>query len=679
MERTTSGWSLRSNVLEAQFRMTEQGRFEFASLILPQIDERWTAHPDTPSSPIRFSADGLEVNARTPLRLVTESVERLPKNGVRLNLDFEELESGLRVLLALETYDDRQVLRHSVRVRNLSGNTRLIEMADMLPWSLVESGDQPAIITVNQWSVLPPASNFDVKRAAMQSDTPVWIQSGAGQRDCTWLATRTSNGRGLFAGWEFDGRARAQASYNDTTHAFDMRAEVSDLHHPLQPGEEFVIPPAFLGAYRGDWDEAGFRTQRFVEDVLAAKAPDGTRFPYVVWDSWGYEQKIDEATLRRNAELAAKLGVELFIVDLGWAKQIGDWAEDPAKFPSGLLAFSDYVHSLGMKFGLHMALAEAAELSEVALQHPDWLATEPYQYFGARSLCLSHKPAQQWVIAQTIRLIDEFKVDWILQDGEHIVKRCERANHTHDPLDSNYSNSMDGLNTVLSEVQRQRPNTSWENCANGGSMMTFNMVKNYVTSITNDASGALSSRQAAYGATYPFPPRYTDRYMPERPSDAYTTRSYMFGGPWIFMNRLPELTTEQMEFARSEIATYKDIRELTRDGKVFHLSAAPAANFTDAIESYDAATDSAVAIVTRDSTASQSYMLRLNGLRPEGVYRITFQNDSRVYSMTGSQLENRGVPVTFSRERDAEIVYAQPVADFSANSRSKRILPRTRR
>ena len=46
-------------------------------------------------------------------------------------------------------------------------------------------------------------------------------------------------------------------------------------------------------------------------------------------------------------------------------------------------------------------------------------------------------------------------------------------------------------------------------------MMTFNMVKNYVTSITNDASGSLQPRRAVYGATYPFSPRYSERYMPQ--------------------------------------------------------------------------------------------------------------------------------------------------------------------
>ena len=42
-----------------------------------------------------------------------------------------------------------------------------------------------------------------------------------------------------------------------------------------------------------------------------------------------------------------------------WLCDLGDWFADASKFPSGLRALSDYVHSLGMKFGLHFALAEA--------------------------------------------------------------------------------------------------------------------------------------------------------------------------------------------------------------------------------------------------------------------------------------------------------------------------------
>lgn len=667
--REPGSWILSNDGFEAKFRFTERSTFEFASLRLQRQNTTWLADPDKPSSPIHFVADGLEVDSRTPMRLILENVERIDRyNGVRLKLEFEELSSNLRIEVALEVYGQHPVLRQSVRVRNLGANTRLIEMADMLPWVIREEGAAPTITRVNQWSVLPPAGNFDVKRTELDA-TPVVIESGAGQPECAWLATGTNDGHGLFAGWEFDGHARTTVSYSKSNNRLSLASEVLDLHHPLLPGEDFQIPPAFVGAYGGDTDEPGFQTQSFTEVVLAKRTPDEFKFPYVVWDSWGYGREINEAALRRNAEIAAKIGVELFIVDLGWARAIGDWKGDPSKFPSGLRELSDYVHSLGMKFGLHVAPAEAADGTVPAAS--GWLSTEPFTYFGTKGICLSHKPAQQWVVSEMVRMIDEYGVDWILQDGEHMVKQCTRKDHTHDPLDSNYSNSVNGLNAVLDEVQRLRPNVFWENCANGGSMMTFNMVKYYATSILNDASGALSSRKAVYGATFPFPPRYTDRYMPEQPADAYTTRSYMFGGPWIFMNRLAESTPAQLEFAASEITAYKVIRAHMRGAKVFHITSAPEERRTDALEAYTAGSDAAVTIVTRESSASDTFMLRIRGVDPARTYRVHFQDDRRVLTITGEQLARSGVAVFFDTQRDSEIVYADP-EDQSADPATRR-------
>lgn len=77
--------------------------------------------------------------------------------------------------------------------------------------------------------------------------------------------------------------------------------------------------------------------------------------------------------------------------------------------------------------------------------------------------------------------------------------------------------------------------------------MTFEMVQHYVTSITNGASGAFASRQAAYGATFAFWARYAERYMPQSDFlDIYTTNSYRFGGNWVLMNQLAPLDPAQL-------------------------------------------------------------------------------------------------------------------------------------
>jgi alpha-galactosidase len=439
-----------------------------------------------------------------------------------------------------------------------------------------------------------------------------------------------------------------------------LSGSIPELHHRVEPGDDFQVPRAFIALYQGGPDDAGWVTQRFVEEVLAKPVQD-PRFPYVSWDSWAYGQAIDEKRLRESAETAARAGVELFIVDLGWANSIGDWHADPAKFPSGLRALSDHVHTLGMKFGLHFAWSHASPNSPVLRGHPDWVASRDSLYYGASSLCLGHKPVREWIVSETLRMIDEYGVDWILQDGENMVKHCQSRSHTHHPDDSNYANSVDGLDAVLREVQKARPHVLWENCENGGNMMTYQMVQQYVTSIVNDASGARASRLAVYGATFPFPPRYTDRYMPEQRIDAYTARSYEFGGPWILMNRLAQLDPQSRAYLTREIERYKQARSFIRDAKVLHLTGPPAEGGIDAIAAHDPSIDTVIAFVTRDGGPLSDFALRVGSLDPERTYLVRFADDGRALTLTGVQIGSQGINVLLPEERYSEVVYIAPL------------------
>ena len=483
------------------------------------------------------------------------------------------------------------------------------------------------------------------------------VDSGAGQKHCGWLAVRDAALRGLFAGWEFDGAAKATVSQLSGSGVVQLSAVVLRLNHPVAPQTDFDIPAAFVGLFHGDFDEAGYQTQRFVEAVEAKPAPAQGAFPYVSWDSWAYQEQIDEATLLRNADVAAAMGVELFVVDLGWARSLGDWYADDSKFPGGLKPVSDYVHSLGMKFGLHFALAEAAPASPVLRANPDWTSDDVDDYFGASSLCLSNQPARDWLIQQGIRMIDDYGVDWILQDGTNVVQKCTKTTHTHDPADSNYSNAVNGLNAVIAAIQAARPNVLWENCENGGRMMTFNMVRNYVTSIANDASGSLESRRAVYGATYPFPPRFAERYMPDSDGlTTYATHSYLFGGPWVLMNQLAALTQLQVAFLAGQIQNYKSVRAGIAGGKVYHIQA-PVESGIDAIQSYDSSQDVAIAVVTRARSAGSSYTFKPQGLNPAQQYTVWFEIDPAVYSMPGSQLMANGVKVALPTQYTSDVVH----------------------
>ena len=650
-------WDMSNGVVHAAFDLDGSGHF---SLI--QFDDTgsnvWSAPPLVPSSPISLQFGPTAYGAATAFRLVNQYVDNPNPATQRQVVVLQDLNDTIQLELDLDMYLNQPVLRHHLTITNIGFNKQSVEALDLLPYVFsAPTGKSYDIFRVTQWDVAP-ATDFSTSQTVLTNGTRVSFTTGTGGTTCAWMSLADNTGNGMFAGWEFDGGVTAGAEYSSANGSVTTGAALSGIYHAVAVGQSLTLPTAFIGLFQGNWDKAASATQKFTEAILAYPLP--ANFPWLGWDSYGYGTAIDETTLRANADAAAALGMELFTIDLGWAQQIGDWEADPVKFPSGLRALSDYVHSKGMKFGLHFALAEAMATAPVLLQNPNWTSSQSYGYHGAVSLCLSNQPTRDWVIQQAVQMIDNYNVDWILQDGQNMVKKCTKTTHTHDSRDSNYSNAVDGINYVVSEIQRQRPNVLWENCEDGGSMMTFNMVQNYVTSIANDASGARGSRQGVYGATYPFSPRFADRYMIEKPDSTYDTRSYMFGGPWYFMTQLPTFTAAETSFAQTEIAAFKQIRSGVATGTVFHLTSAPASGRVDAIESLTSS-GMAVAVVVRDGSAAASANIPIQGLIPTQAYNVTFQTDRHILSMTGAQLTQPGVSVSLPAAQSGEIIYINPI------------------
>ncbi len=91
--------------------------------------------------------------------------------------------------------------------------------------------------------------------------------------------------------------------------------------------------------------------------------------PPMGWNTWNvYLGVPDENILKKSADYMRKnllgSGYEYFVIDALWYSNdtTGEWSFDEygvlqpdcIKFPHGILSFSNYVHSLGLKFGIHM-------------------------------------------------------------------------------------------------------------------------------------------------------------------------------------------------------------------------------------------------------------------------------------------------------------------------------------
>ena len=309
-----------------------------------------------------------------------------------------------------------------------------------------------------------------------------------------------------------------------------------------------------------------------------------------------------------------------------------------------------------MKFGLHFVPAEAAPESSMLRENPDWTSSSTYEYFGAESICLSHAPVQNFMQQQVRQIVERYHPDWVTQDGENLVKMCTKETHTHNPANSNWSNSVEGLDALVEFSRREFPNVIWENNGDGGTMSTFAAVRRYATFGSCDACEHMPRRQAVYGMSYVFPPRFIDRYM-EEPPIPFTTRSSMFGGPWILMQKITEWSPEQIAFLKREAAIYKALRALIRDGKVFHLSDRPDGYRIEAMESFHPEQNRGVVFVYRPDSTVNAITIYPRGLRPEGRYAVTYQESRASFNRTGAELMSQGIRVQLPTKNFAEIVY----------------------
>ena len=90
------------------------------------------------------------------------------------------------------------------------------------------------------------------------------------------------------------------------------------------------------------------------------------------------------------------------------------------------------------------------------------------------------------------------------------------------------------------------------------------------------------------------------------------------------MNRLPELSAQDLALAASEIQIYKKLRAGVREGRVSHLTGRPAAGRIDAMQSYDASRMTGVAIVTRENASENSFLLVWRDLAAKQLYLVRF-------------------------------------------------------
>ena len=190
----------------------------------------------------------------------------------------------------------------------------------------------------------------------------------------------------------------------------------TDFAWTLKGGESFEAPAVYAGYTDGGLEDMSHRMHRFCRRHLMPSGLADKPLPvlYNSWYSTTFDVKCEEQIAL--AEKAARLGVELFVVDDGWfvgrehdRAGLGDWYVDRKKFPQGLKPLTEAVRGLGMRFGLWIEPEMVNPESRLYRLHPDWI----YRY-QTREVLMGRN---QYILDMSRQEVREYLADFLQKSG----------------------------------------------------------------------------------------------------------------------------------------------------------------------------------------------------------------------------------------------------------------------
>lgn len=394
-----------------------------------------------------------------------------------------------------------------------------------------------------------------------------------------------------------------------------------DVSYAMPVGGTFAVPPAFVGAYTGDLDDAGNDLKKYLWNYSMPEIlrKDET-YPKVQWNGFTAlgDKRGSWTTLQSRwnpwIDAIAPLGFEEAMHDVGWwGKQHG--YPDPVRWPQGMKVAGDYAKAKGLRFGLYL---------------------QTFDYSAIK------------------RLFDDYGAEIWRNDLGGPGGTYEDIRKSYDTLD---------------RLQKDLPAFQYENCCSGGQIKDFGIMKRAVKIFNVEAAYHTGYQETVFwDSSYLFPPIQLEGSNGGRVGSGvaglvYTFRSAAQGAPEWFLDtpdggwRDKAWTQEEKDAIRAVVAMYKaKVRPLQRNSNLYHLTARPDGKIWYALQYYKPEEKKGVVYVFRRGGETQ--VIKLKRLDPAATYAVTFADGSNPpVTRTGAELMNAGIQVTLKGQVVSEWIF----------------------
>ncbi len=597
-----------------------------------------------------------------------------------LDIDLKDIRDDIQVTVHYRVYPGYGVLRRHATIRNGTSQPLTLESAQSAAWYLPAGDGYRLSYLTGRW-----AAETQLNREPIHEGVKV-LESRKGHTSHNfnpWFAIDPGNsgeesGSVWFGALAWSGNWRIaveQTPYRQVRVTGGLNP--FDFAYPLKPGESLDTPFFYAGFSASGFGGASRAFHRFEREQILPGGNESRLRP-VLYNSWEATTfNVNEAGQKELAQKAARLGVELFVMDDGWFGKrnndhagLGDWFVNPQKFPQGLKGLIESVNGLGMDFGLWVEPEMVNADSDLYRAHPDWVI-----HFNDRPrselrnqmvLNLARDDVKEYIFGVLDRLASENNIRYFKWDMNRAVSEPGWPEAGAADERRLWVDYVRHLYEIIDRLRARHPKLEIESCSGGGGRVDLGILQRVEEVWPSDNTEAFDRLRIQEGFTQAYTPKIMSAWVTDVPNMNGRSTPLVFrfltamqGALGIGAN-LNKFTQHDTEVAAQMIGLYKRIRPTVQTGDLYRLLS-PRAGDVTANEYVAADGKQAVLFAFRHSqeynTAAPTIYLR--GLDERALYRVEAVDGKlldRQQQLSGAYLMRAGLNLNLRGDFDATAV-----------------------
>ena len=376
---------------------------------------------------------------------------------------------------------------------------------------------------------------------------------------------------------------------------FDQTRILLGLHpdnfcYRLDKGDSFYAPEAVMAYTDQGMNALSQIYHRAYRRNLCRGRYKTARRP-ILLNSWeSVYLDFDGKKLIEMAKDAARMGIELFVMDDGWfgkrdldVSGLGDWHVNEEKLGCGLQELSDAIHALGMQFGIWFEPECINEDSDLYRKHPDWVLKVPGKapVRGRYQLVLdfSREDVREHILNQICHVLDSAKIEYLKWDFNRSISDIYSAALPPQRQGEVAHRYILGLYDMLEKLTARYPDLLLEGCSGGGGRFDAGMLYYTPQIWCSDNTDAIDRLSIQYGTSFGYPISAVGSHVSHCPNDQTgritpleTRATVAMAGTFGYELDTNEITEEEIPFIQRQILEFKKYYDLIQNGLYYRLT-----------------------------------------------------------------------------------------------------------